>query len=77
LIWDAIALYCAIDGPGDDILSLTGEGGAARVSGVGATSWMPDPNRPDDRYIRVTSYPALAGAINALIDYVPRNQRPR
>jgi hypothetical protein len=75
--WDAIALYYAIYGLGDDILSLTGEGGAARVSGVGAISWVPNPNRPDDRYIQVTSYPALAGAINALIDYVPRNQRPR
>jgi len=44
---------------------------------VGAISWVPNPDRPDDRYIQVQSYPALTTAINALIDYVPRNQRHR
>ena len=33
--WDAIALYYAIYGLGDGVLSLTGEGGAARVNGGG------------------------------------------
>ena len=47
------------------------------MDGAGAISWVPNPDRPNDRYVQVPSYPALAGAINALIDYVPRNQRPR
>lgn len=75
--WDAIALYYAIYGLGNNLLTLTGAGGAAHVDGAGAISWAPNPDRPNDRYVQVPSYPALAGAINALIDYVPRNQRPR
>jgi hypothetical protein len=75
--WDAIAIYHAIYGLGDNLLSLTGAGGAASVNSVGAISWVPNPDRPNDRYLQVPSYPKLASTLNALIDYVPRNGRPR
>jgi purine nucleosidase len=74
--WDAIAIYYAIYGLGDSVLSLTGAGGAATVNDVGAISWVANPGRPDDRYLQVPSYPKLAATLNALIDYVPRSQRP-
>jgi pyrimidine-specific ribonucleoside hydrolase len=69
--WDAIAIYYAIYGLGDNVLSLTGAGGAASVNSVGAISWVPNPDRPNDRYVQVPSYPKLASTLNALIDYRP------
>lgn len=71
--WDAIAIYYAIYGLGDDLLRPTGAGGAATVDSWGAISWKPNPDRPDDRYLQVPSYPRLASALNALIDYVPQH----
>jgi hypothetical protein len=73
--WDAIAIYHAIYGLGDNVLSLTGAGGAASVNDVGAISWVANPARPDDRYLQVPSYPKLASTLDALIDYVPRDRR--
>jgi hypothetical protein len=72
--WDAIAIYYAIYGLGDNVLGLTGAGGAASVNSVGAISWVANPDRPDDRYVQVPSYPKLASTLNALIDYVPRRR---
>ncbi|MDA0180523.1 nucleoside hydrolase [Solirubrobacter phytolaccae] len=69
--WDAIAIYYAIYGLGDDLLRLTGAGGAARVDSWGAISWVDNPERPDDRYLQIPSYPRFASVLNALIDYVP------
>lgn len=71
--WDAIAIYYAIYGLGDDLLRPTGAGGAASVDSWGAIRWVDNPERPDDRYLQVPSYPRLASALNALIDYVPQH----
>jgi len=69
--WDGIAMYYAIYGTDNGTLGLTGAGGAARVAFFGSISWQPNPNRPDDRYMTVPSYPVLRDKIDALMNYVP------
>jgi inosine-uridine nucleoside N-ribohydrolase len=73
--WDPIAIYYAVFGLGNGVLSLTGAGGAANADFFAAISWKPNPARPDDRYIVVNDYPTLTAEVNELLSYVPTHRK--